>query len=132
MPWDQALAVAMKNNGLECEPWGNVLHIATLETLKSQADRLNGKDAMPKTGCLPAEVHGPPMNLDLRELDLNDWFRLIHEISQLNLAVEPDVKGTITINVTNLPWERALDFSARNNGFRCEFKGDTLHIVSAR
>jgi type IV pilus assembly protein PilQ len=38
VPWDQALAIVLNNNGLECQLQGNVLRIATLETLKTEAE----------------------------------------------------------------------------------------------
>ncbi|MFI5105718.1 MAG: type IV pilus secretin PilQ, partial [Terriglobales bacterium] len=38
VPWDQALAIVLHNNGLECQLQGNVLRIATLETMKTEAD----------------------------------------------------------------------------------------------
>src|SRR6185436_12238419 len=38
VPWDQALSIVMKNNGLDCQLDGNVLRIATLATLKKEAD----------------------------------------------------------------------------------------------
>jgi len=38
VPWDQALDIVLKNNGLERELDGNVLRIATVDTLKHEAD----------------------------------------------------------------------------------------------
>src|SRR5262249_4239126 len=38
VPWDQALDIVLKNNDLARELEGNVLRIATVETLKKEAD----------------------------------------------------------------------------------------------
>jgi type IV pilus assembly protein PilQ len=38
VPWDQALAIVLDNNGLACTLQGNVLRIATLETMKTEAE----------------------------------------------------------------------------------------------
>jgi type IV pilus assembly protein PilQ len=38
VPWDQALDIVLKNNGLSRQLDGNVLRVATLETLKREAD----------------------------------------------------------------------------------------------
>ena len=35
--------------------------------------------------------------MNLKDVDLRDFFRLIHEISGLNVVVDPSVKGTLTI-----------------------------------
>ncbi|HEV8384816.1 MAG TPA: AMIN domain-containing protein, partial [Candidatus Acidoferrales bacterium] len=38
-----------------------------------------------------------PISVNLKDVDLKDFFRLIHEISGLNVVVDPDVKGTVTL-----------------------------------
>jgi type IV pilus assembly protein PilQ len=38
VPWDQALDIVLKNNDLSRELEGNVLRIATVDTLKKEAD----------------------------------------------------------------------------------------------
>jgi type IV pilus assembly protein PilQ len=46
VPWDQALDIVLKNNDLDRQLDGNVLRIATLETLKTEADdRRKARDA---------------------------------------------------------------------------------------
>ena len=129
MPLDEAVAVAMRNSGLECELWNNVLHIATVETLKSQAERVSQDQG---AGCVPDNWHGASLKLDLKDLPLSDLFRLVHEISHLTVLVDTQVKGTVTIAVTDQTWDRVLDMAARSNGFRCQFEGDTLRILSAK
>ncbi|HET6842673.1 MAG TPA: type IV pilus secretin PilQ [Candidatus Angelobacter sp.] len=38
VPWDQALAIVLSNNGLDCVLQGNVLRIATIDTLRAEAE----------------------------------------------------------------------------------------------
>jgi type IV pilus assembly protein PilQ len=38
VPWDQALDIVLQNNGLDKQLHGNVLRIATLDTIKKEAD----------------------------------------------------------------------------------------------
>src|SRR5216684_4160476 len=40
---------------------------------------------------------GEPISVNLKDVDLKDFFRLIHEISGLNVVLDPAVKGTLTI-----------------------------------
>ncbi len=40
---------------------------------------------------------GEPISVNLKDVDLKDFFRLIHEISGLNVVLDPEVKGTLTI-----------------------------------
>ena len=38
VPWDQALDIVLQNNGLDKQLHGNVLRIATLDTIKKEAE----------------------------------------------------------------------------------------------
>src|SRR5580700_11439065 len=52
---------------------------------------------------------GEPISVNLKDVDLRDFFRLIHEISGLNVVVDPAVKGSLTIVLDDVPWDQALD-----------------------
>jgi type IV pilus assembly protein PilQ len=54
---------------------------------------------------------GEPISVNLKDVDLRDFFRLIHEISGLNVVVDPAVKGSLTIVLDDVPWDQALDIS---------------------
>ena len=53
--------------------------------------------------------------MNLKDVDLKDFFRLIHEISGLNVVLDPNVKGTLTIVLDDVPWDQALDIVLKNN-----------------
>lgn len=82
------------------------------------------------TSCTSGRYAGSPFNLDLKDLDIKDFFRLIHEISGLNVVLDPSVKGIVTIDVTDIPWDQALAIVLRNNGLECELEGNVLRIAS--
>src|SRR5882762_6780959 len=52
---------------------------------------------------------GEPISVNLKDVDLRDFFRLIHEISGLNVVLDPAVKGSLTIVLDEVPWDQALD-----------------------
>jgi type IV pilus assembly protein PilQ len=66
----------------------------------------------------------------LKDLDIKDFFRLVHEISGLNVVLDPGVKGIVTIDVTDIPWDQALAIVLRNNGLECELEGNVLRIAT--
>ena len=39
---------------------------------------------------------GDPISVNLKDVDLKDFFRLIHEISGLNVVLDPSVRGNVT------------------------------------
>src|SRR6267378_2660585 len=58
---------------------------------------------------------GEPISVNLKDVDLKDFFRLIHEISGLNVVLDPAVKGSLTIVLDEVPWDQALDIVLQNN-----------------
>lgn len=73
---------------------------------------------------------GEPISVNLKEVDLKDFFRLIHEISGLNIVVDPNVSGTVTIVLIDVPWDQALDIVLRNNGLGSTLEGNVLRIAT--
>jgi type IV pilus assembly protein PilQ len=73
---------------------------------------------------------GEPISVNFKDLDLKDFFRLIHEISGLNVVVDPSVRGTITIVLEEVPWDQALDIALRNNNLDKQLDGNVLRIAN--
>ena len=72
---------------------------------------------------------GEPISVNLKDVDLDDFFRLIHEISGLNIVVDPTVSGTVTIVLDEVPWDQALDIVLRNNGLEARTMGNVVRIA---
>jgi len=73
---------------------------------------------------------GEPISVNLKDVDLKDFFRLIHEISGLNVVLDPSVHGMVTLVLDEVPWDQALDLVLRNNGLSQEIDGNVLRIVT--
>jgi type IV pilus assembly protein PilQ len=73
---------------------------------------------------------GEPISVNLKDVDLKDFFRLIHEISGLNVVLDPNVHGTLTIVLDDVPWDQALDIVLKNNGLARELEGNVLRIAT--
>jgi type IV pilus assembly protein PilQ len=73
---------------------------------------------------------GAPISVNLKNVDLQDFFRLIHEISGLNVVVDPNVKGTLTLVLDNVPWDQALDIVLKNNDLGDQLDGNVLRIAT--
>ena len=73
---------------------------------------------------------GEPISVNLKDVDLRDFFRLIHEISGLNVVLDPAVKGTLTIVLDEVPWDQALDIVLQNNGLDKQLHGNVLRIAT--
>jgi type IV pilus assembly protein PilQ len=78
----------------------------------------------------PVKYTGEPISVNLKDVDLRDFFRLIHEISGLNVVLDPAVKGSLTIVLDEVPWDQALDIVLQNNGLDKQLNGNVLRIAT--
>ncbi len=72
---------------------------------------------------------GEPISLNLKDVDLKDFFRLVHEISGLNIIVDPNVSGSVTLVLDSVPWDQALDIVLKNNRLDKTLEGNVLRIA---
>ncbi len=73
---------------------------------------------------------GEPISVNLKDVDLKDFFRLIHEISGLNVVLDPQVHGNLTIVLDDVPWDQALDIVLKNNDLSRQLEGNVLRIAT--
>jgi type IV pilus assembly protein PilQ len=77
-----------------------------------------------------AKYTGEPISVNLKDVDLKDFFRLIHEISGLNVVLDPAVHGNLTIVLDDVPWDQALDIVLKNNDLARQLDGNVLRIAT--
>src|SRR5271163_3520951 len=82
------------------------------------------------TPAAASRYSGEPISVNLKDVDLRDFFRLIHEISGLNVVVDPAVKGSLTIVLDDVPWDQALDIVLKNNDLDKQLDGNVLRIAT--
>ncbi|HYX52750.1 MAG TPA: AMIN domain-containing protein, partial [Candidatus Limnocylindrales bacterium] len=80
--------------------------------------------------CTSGRYNGEPIGMNFKDLDLKDFFRVIHEISGLNVVLDPAVKGSVTIVLDDVPWDQALAIVLNNNGLECQLQGNVLRIAT--
>jgi type IV pilus assembly protein PilQ len=83
-----------------------------------------------KQAASGAKYTGEPISVNLKDVDLKDFFRLIHEISGLNVVLDPMVHGTLTIVLDDVPWDQALDIVLKNNELSRQLDGNVLRIAT--
>ena len=75
-----------------------------------------------------SQFTGEPISLDLKDADIKDVFRTISQFTGLNIVIDPDVKGTVTVQLENVPWDQALDLILRTNGCGYVIEGNILRV----
>lgn len=92
--------------------------------LASDAARMDSGGAM-----LTKIYQGKPISLDLQDADLSNVLRLLADVSGMNIVVEPDVSGKVTLKVENIPWDQVLDMVLMMNRLGREEVGGVIRIA---
>lgn len=76
----------------------------------------------------PRQFNGEPLSLSLKEADIKDVVRTFAELTGLNIAVDPGVTGSVTVDFVDVPWDQALDLILRQNGLTYILEGNVMRI----
>jgi type IV pilus assembly protein PilQ len=104
-----------------------VQQVGTAATTMAASSQAQAPAASPTPA---GKYTGEPISVNLKDVDLKDFFRLIHEISGLNVVLDPAVKGTLTIVLDEVPWDQALDIVMQNNSLDKQLNGNVLRIAT--
>ena len=69
------------------------------------------------------------ISVDFYKIDLHNVFRLLREVSGVNIVVDEDVKGSLTLALDNVPWDFALDIILNLKDLRKVERFNTLVIL---
>jgi type IV pilus assembly protein PilQ len=71
---------------------------------------------------------GEPISLNLKDADLKDVIRTFAELTGLNIAVDPGVTGSVTVDFVDVPWDQALDIILRQNNLTYVLEGNVMRV----
>ncbi|PID74487.1 MAG: hypothetical protein CSB32_00700 [Desulfobacterales bacterium] len=71
------------------------------------------------------------ISVDFYKIDIHNVFRLFREISDLNIIVDEEVSGVLTLALSDVPWDFALDIILNLMGLKKEERFNTLVIYPA-
>jgi len=74
---------------------------------------------------------GQRISLDFKDADIKNVFRLLAEVSGLNIVVTGDVVKKVTVRLVDVPWDQALDLLIDTNGLGKEQVGNVVRISTA-
>ncbi|MBI5419628.1 MAG: type IV pilus secretin PilQ [Deltaproteobacteria bacterium] len=72
---------------------------------------------------------GQRISLDFKDADLTNVFRIIAEVSNLNIITSDDIKGKVTLRLINVPWDQALDLVLQSKALGVRQEGNVLRIA---
>ncbi|MDD5434141.1 MAG: type IV pilus secretin PilQ [Nitrospira sp.] len=83
---------------------------------------------MPSSAAIPSRFTGKRVSLDFQDADIINVLRLLSEVSRLNMVIGENVKGKITIKMSEVPWDQALDVILKLKGLGKIFEDNVLRI----
>jgi len=91
-----------------------------------------------ETGGYPAIVlgepvrrfRGEPISLDLKDADIRDVLLTFSKLARLNMVIDPDVRGSVTVRLENVPWDQALEVILKVNGLGYVLEGSMVRVGS--
>ncbi|MCZ6877347.1 MAG: secretin and TonB N-terminal domain-containing protein [Acidobacteria bacterium] len=75
-----------------------------------------------------SRYEGEPVSLKVVGISLVDFFRTISELSGLNFLIDPEVTGSLTLNVEQVPWDQLFDSVLQSQGLVRSIEGSLVRI----
>jgi type IV pilus assembly protein PilQ len=69
------------------------------------------------------------VTLDFKDADIHNVLKIMSQKSGINIVATPDVMGSITIKLVDVPWDRALDTILKSNGFGYQKQGNVILVT---
>lgn len=90
-------------------------------------EAVQGPSAAPASS--PPSVPGL-VSFDFKDADIRQVLRIISIKSSVDIVAGADVEGLVTIKLTDVPWEEALEVILRTYGFTYEKKGKIIRVMT--
>jgi type II secretory pathway component HofQ len=71
---------------------------------------------------------GEPISLDLKNADIRDVLLTFSRLARLNMVIDPDVRGSVTVRLENVPWDQALEVILKVNGLGYVLEGNIVRV----
>ncbi|MDQ5858708.1 MAG: secretin and TonB N-terminal domain-containing protein [Acidobacteriota bacterium] len=71
---------------------------------------------------------GEPISLDLKDADIRDVLLTFSRLARLNMVIDPDVRGSVTVRLEDVPWDQALEVILKVNGLGYVLEGNIVRV----
>lgn len=73
--------------------------------------------------------NGEPISLDLKDADIKDVLLTFSKLTGMNMVIDPEVKGSVTVRLENVPWDQALEVILKVNGLGYVLEGNVARVA---
>lgn len=86
----------------------------------------------PVVGADGTRYTGQKITLELQDTPVHQVFRMLSELSGINMVLTPDVSGTVTMRLVDVPWDQVADIVARSANLYIDKQGNLWIIRTLR
>jgi len=79
-----------------------------------------------------APAAGGMVSVDFKDADIRQVLRIISLKSGVDIVAGADVEGLVTIKLTNVPWDQALNIILRTYGFTYAREGNIVRVMTLK
>ncbi len=75
---------------------------------------------------------GEPVSMSLKDADLVEVLRTFARLSDLNMILHPGIKGKVTVELKDVPWDQALSMILKIHGLGMDITQGTLRVAKPK
>jgi type II secretory pathway component HofQ len=75
------------------------------------------------------EYSGEILSMKFKDADLRDVILYLGDFAGLNVVFDPEVRGVVTVDLKDIPWDQALDLILKTNKVGKTLEGNVLRIA---
>jgi type IV pilus assembly protein PilQ len=72
---------------------------------------------------------GKRIDLDFKDADLHNLLRLLAQVGDVNIVIPDDIKATVTVRLTDVPWDQAMEVILQSKGLWYRREGRLIRIA---
>jgi len=106
-------------------------------SMTKEVDRIRATQPEPKAREIKVEkkegkvYQGQKITADFQDANIRSVFRLIAEVSGLNIVAGEDVKGLVTMKLNEVPWDQALETILDIQQLGTKTQGNVIVVMPA-
>ena len=72
---------------------------------------------------------GELITLSLKDADIRDVLKTFAVLTELNIVVDPTVKGSVTLELRDVPWDQAFELILRIHDLDYHLKNNVVYVA---
>ncbi len=100
-----------------------------IDLLQKTTAKKGEKPSAPQDSFAFAGYEKERITVDFYKIDLHNVFRLLREVSGMNIVVDESVSGSLTLALDDVPWDFALDIILNLKNLQKEERFNTIVIL---